>query len=391
MDIERQSEATLKIQREEEMDSSSKERWVEFGGSPRARRDALKLLMKIASVVKDEKGKVLKEGSFGPLNRDDGLVLLIRHDEVGRLMGRGGDNIRRIEEFSNARVDVDRHEARVTIIGKGGSLTKARSMVLSEVSYAKTDDGTILKDDGKGDEKRKEKEPLKLWVWSKEAGRIIGRGGETVREINQKTGADVQVSRQDIHEHGIAERLIQVMGTKAQIEEAYPLVVKDVTFVRSELGVIKHPNMPAHQAEENVRRGPGAIPGAFPPPFPGMPGMPPPGMWPPPGMLPPGMMPPMMPGMPPPAMPGYGPLHPPGSGGSPNGRARDRSPIGAPSKSGERSRRSRSRSRSPRGAPPHPGIPPPLWMPWGPPPSLPTVAATFSTAELAAEIDFDDL
>lgn len=230
MDIERQSETNLRIQREEEMDPATKERYVEILGPPRQRRRALELIMNLASFVREDSGKVL---------RDD------------RTSGGGG--------------------------GCGGCGCGGCGGCPPH---------------GTG---------LKIWVWSREAGRIIGRGGETVREIMNRTGTEVQVQRSDGQEHGNAERMITIIGAKPQQNEALAMILRDISFCRGELGVIKSPEMGPGGPGGGLGAGPGCGPGGGPGAVPGAPvsapaqwqGMPAgPGMMPPHGAMgiPPGMM-----------------------------------------------------------------------------------------------------
>jgi len=360
MEIERHSDASVKIQKEEDMDPDRKERWVDLIGNARQRRMALDRILDVANYVRDEDGKVLKDGASVPApGAGEALVLQISCNEVGRVLGRGGETIRRLEDESRARLEIDKAEGRLTISGRPDAIERAKELVLQEVSHCKLPDGTVLKDEGRpmgpgggpplvthG------KDGFKLWVLGKEAGKVIGRGGETVREIMQRTGAEIQVERTENKDQGHAERLIQIFGSKTQIEEAFPLIIKDVSFARSEMGLVKDPAMNPEEAMDALRtRGPGggslppfpfpgggAPPGAPPPFFPPMPGMPPPGV--PPGAPPPpGMM--TMPGMMPP-MPGMPPM-PPGPPGMPPGHL---PPF-------------------PNGVPPHPGMPPPHGAPPG--------------------------
>jgi len=334
MDIERQSEASVKIMREEDMDPAKKERWVDFIGNPRQRRAALKMIIDIASFVRDESGKVLKDGSSAPASGES-LVLIISCNEVGRILGRGGETIRRMEDDSRARIEIDKGEGRLTVSGRPEAMARAREMILAEVSHCKSADGTILKDENNplrsgtggapmpGGKSSGDggSSPFKVWVLGKEAGKVIGRGGETVREIMQRTGADINVERSENRDAGHAERLIQIHGTKTQIEEAFPMIVKDVTFARTEFGVAKSEGMQPHEADEALRmRGPGGSAAPLAPMMPWLPGGPPPGPWGPGGPLPPGTTMPlghpgmMPPGLPPPGMMGTMPpgMFPPG-------------------------------------------------------------------------------
>jgi len=325
------------------MDPDKKERWVDLIGNARQRRAALERIMEVAHFVRDEDGKVFKDGASSSGGPGDALILMISCNEVGRILGRGGETIRRLEDESRARIEIDKGEGRLTVSGRPDSIDEAKRLILMEVSHCKLEDGTILKDEnrpagpgGGGSIRNSGKDgAFKLWVLGKEAGKVIGRGGETVREIMQRTGAEIEVERTENKEMGQAERLIQIFGSKSQMEEAFPLIIKDVTFARTEFGVAKSPEMGPQEAEDAIRmRGPsGGAGGLGPFPFPPagagppgappftMPGFPPPGMAPPgPGMMPPGLPPPMMPpgmmppgpGMLPPGMPPPGHMPPPG-------------------------------------------------------------------------------
>mmetsp|Transcript_38866 Transcript_38866/g.91486 ORF Transcript_38866/g.91486 Transcript_38866/m.91486 type:complete len:532 (+) Transcript_38866:132-1727(+) len=364
IDMERQSEASIRIQREEDMEGNKKERWIEVMGTPRARKTAVQLIMKIASVVRDDNGRVLKDGGSSnsyrePPNGSGGAapseVIFIRSEEIGRIIGRGGETIKSIEESSGAKVDLDRNQGKVEIRGSEQAVRRATDMVVAEVTYARLDDGTILK----GDEGRGASPPrggsdscasgsaMRLYVSSKEAGKVIGRGGETVREIMQRTGAEIKVQRTEDSDANSTEREISVYGTSSQKEEVYFAIAREVTFLRGESGVIKTPEMSPPEAEEALfSRAPIKL--SRPGPVPGGPGMMPPGMMPgmmpPPGMMMPGMMPPGKGGPPPegwpPMMPPPGMCpFPPGMMGGPPG-------MGMPPPGGARSSSSSSSSSS---------------------------------------------
>lgn len=256
MDIERLSSACLRIQREEDVQVSSKERYIDLHGTLPRVDEAIRLIQELASFVRDDTGKVLK--SSGEVVHTE--VLQIRCEEVGRVLGRGGENIRRFEEDSGARLELDRSEGRLEIRGSTDAIEKAKDMVLAEVSLARTSDGAVIKDDGSkgcrgtGPGGPVGGAPVRFWVYSKEAGKIIGRGGETVRDIMQRTGAEVQVQRSDGSEHGFSERSIQLFGTKQQQEEAAVMAIQDVSYVRGEGVIIKTPEMSPSAANDSMRK-----------------------------------------------------------------------------------------------------------------------------------------
>lgn len=384
MDMERQSEATIRVQREEEMDTSKKppERFIDVIGSRPARKKAVQLVMKLATTVRDDHGKALKDLGSAQDGGSTSEIIQILCDEVGRLLGRGGDNIRRLEEETGARLELDRSEGRLQMSGPREAVAAARARVLGQVTFAKTADGTVIKDDVTGVHAPPavphtwQPAPLRLWIYSREAGRVIGRGGEAVREVMQRTGAEIQVQRTDAPDHGNSERNITVLGTRQQQEDALAAIVKGVSFCRGEFGLIKSEDMPGDGGRLRV---PLSSVCAGPPGMgPGMHGMMgaaangwgSPGIWygkggpmMPPGV--PGFPPEMMGGMPPEmmamywagwdawggkgkgpggmGMPPFGMGGPPGS--APGGRGR-RSRSGSSESSFTRTRRKRSRKPS---------------------------------------------
>merc|ERR1712159_767556 len=93
--------------------------------------------------------------------------------------------------------------------------------------------------------------PIVLWVYGKEAGRVIGRGGEAIRELNERTGAEVKFARGGKDD---AEREVKVTGSISQKEEALLGISSQVTYIRTEQGVIKTPEMSPQDAEASIRR-----------------------------------------------------------------------------------------------------------------------------------------
>jgi len=347
------------------MDAGKKERYIELIGNLKQRRKATELIVKIATFCREDNGKVLKDGQVGGGGGGSADSIVIQSGEVGKVLGRGGENIRRIEEESGARLELDRNEGRLDIRGPPDAVAKAREMVLSEVSHARDGLGAVIKDSqggggqrGPGGDMRGGKggggggdsgAPMVVFVRGNEAGRIIGRGGETVRDMMSRTGAEIKVERSDRHD---SEREIKIFGTAAQKEEALLGIgnTRDVTYIRSEQGVIRFPEMSPPEADAALRR---FANGGMPPPW-GMGG--PMGMMPPPGMMPgmPGMPPMMMPPHGMPGMPGMPPPHmfphgmPPMEGMMPPGGKPGRSRAGRSSSSSSSSssgKRKRARGK----------------------------------------------
>ncbi|CAE7405586.1 BTR1 [Symbiodinium natans] len=151
-------------------------------------------------------------------------ILTVLPEEVGKVLGRKGETVRIIEKDSGAKVELDKAQGKVEIFGSLEEQDKALELLLAEVHWAQAEDGTVLKDEPRpkqrsGDEPELPP-PVQLWVKDREAGRVIGRRGETVREVIEKSGADVKVQKSEEMPAGSKERQVQVIGTKEQQDEA---------------------------------------------------------------------------------------------------------------------------------------------------------------------------
>merc|ERR1712194_791054 len=113
-------------------------------------------------------------------------------------------------------IEDDKATGRIEIFGRQDQKDRALEMILAEVNFVKDAAGKVLKD-----APRPEKEnaddlgpPLKVWVRDREAGKVIGRGGETVREVMEKTGGDIKVQKSKEMVEGSNQREVQINGTK---------------------------------------------------------------------------------------------------------------------------------------------------------------------------------
>ncbi|CAK0797019.1 unnamed protein product, partial [Prorocentrum cordatum] len=92
-DIEAKSRTKLKVQREDEMDSDSKERYIDIIGTRVEQKKALEAIVELASFVREDEGEVLKDqraadegdGRGGPPR-----IVEVPVDDVGKVLGRKG-------------------------------------------------------------------------------------------------------------------------------------------------------------------------------------------------------------------------------------------------------------------------------------------------------------
>ncbi|XP_014366442.1 insulin-like growth factor 2 mRNA-binding protein 1 isoform X1 [Papilio machaon] len=141
------------------------------------------------------------------------LRLLVQSDMVGAIIGRQGSTIRLITQQSRARVDVHRKdnvgslEKAITIYGNPENCTNACKRILEVMQQEanNTNKGEIC---------------LKILAHNNLIGRIIGKGGNTIKRIMQETDTKITVSSiNDINSFNL-ERIITVKGSIENMAKA---------------------------------------------------------------------------------------------------------------------------------------------------------------------------
>mmetsp|Transcript_31825 Transcript_31825/g.85006 ORF Transcript_31825/g.85006 Transcript_31825/m.85006 type:complete len:575 (-) Transcript_31825:306-2030(-) len=245
--IERDTHTKIKVHREDDADPEKTERRVDIVGSPRGREAAVQRLMDLATFCRVADGTVLKEARVAAA--DPPLSVEVALGDVGRVLGRGGETVNRIEKASGVKIEVDKTTGKLDLFGEKEAQDLGLKLVLEEASFAKAADGTVLKDDRAAKEPAPASEPLRIWVKVHEAGRVIGRGGETVRDIMEKTGADIKVQKGDAKPR-TTQREILIFGEPEQQTKAKDMILQLVSWLKDSSQ--KHVEPPPRQEEESV-------------------------------------------------------------------------------------------------------------------------------------------
>ncbi|XP_050683681.1 insulin-like growth factor 2 mRNA-binding protein 1 isoform X3 [Leptidea sinapis] len=152
-------------------------------------------------------------GAGGARPTDFPLRLLVQSDMVGAIIGRQGSTIRLITQQSRARVDVHRKdnvgssEKAITIYGNPENCTNACKRILEVMQQEanNTNKGEIC---------------LKILAHNNLIGRIIGKGGNTIKRIMLETDTKITVSSiNDINSFNL-ERIITVKGSIENMAKA---------------------------------------------------------------------------------------------------------------------------------------------------------------------------
>uniref|UniRef100_UPI00398E5755 poly(rC)-binding protein 3 isoform X1 n=1 Tax=Pristiophorus japonicus TaxID=55135 RepID=UPI00398E5755 len=144
----------------------------------------------------------------GGLNVTLTIRLLMHGKEVGSIIGKKGETVKKMREESSARINISEGscpERIVTITGPTDAIFKAFSMIahkFEEDINASMTNSTVTS---------KPPVTLRLVVPASQCGSLIGKGGSKIKEIRETTGAQVQVAGDMLPNS--TERAVTISGT----------------------------------------------------------------------------------------------------------------------------------------------------------------------------------
>jgi transcription antitermination factor NusA-like protein len=166
---------------------------------------------------------------FGFGNRgapDTPLRMLVPASVVGAIIGKGGQTVRQITQLkdSRARVDVHKREGHgsdkvATIYGAPEACGVAANRILDIIRKEERDDDL----------------PLKLLAHNALIGRLIGRDGRNLKQIQDKTGAKIAISSMhDISPYNL-DRTVSISGELKEIADAEQLITEKLRQYESDI------------------------------------------------------------------------------------------------------------------------------------------------------------
>ncbi|XP_061076420.1 poly(rC)-binding protein 4 isoform X1 [Conger conger] len=155
----------------------------------------------------------------GGMNVTLTLRLLMHGKEVGSIIGKKGETVKRIREESSARINISEGscpERIITITGPTDCVFRAFTMItlkLEEDLSTLVANGTVTS---------KPPVTLRLVIPASQCGSLIGKGGSKIKEIRESTGAQVQVAG-DLLPNS-TERGVTISGTQDAIIQCVKLI-----------------------------------------------------------------------------------------------------------------------------------------------------------------------
>ncbi|KAI0010629.1 hypothetical protein F4779DRAFT_288645 [Xylariaceae sp. FL0662B] len=179
---------------------------------------------------------------------EDCMQIMVPDRTVGLIIGRGGETIRDLQERSGCHINIVGESKSVNglrpvnLIGPHNAAVQAKEFILEivdsdnrNVNNGSTTDANKVRphkpdhgrDSGQGGG---EKINDSIYVPSEAVGMIIGKGGETIREMQNSTGCKINVSQSS--GPGEVEREIGLVGSRDAINRAKGAIEDKVEAVR---------------------------------------------------------------------------------------------------------------------------------------------------------------
>jgi len=161
------------------------------------------------------------------------IKMLCPFYSAGAIIGDGGKEIKSIKENMGINIQVSKKEVRfpgtdervVTLQGECETIKKVVKHIQDLIRNDKPPP-SAKSVDVEGNEKRKR--ALKLVVADTSAGRIIGKGGETIKALKERYAVAVNTSKKGDTPHGLDERIVSVEGDHEEVDNCVKEMVETI-------------------------------------------------------------------------------------------------------------------------------------------------------------------
>ncbi|XP_031387907.1 far upstream element-binding protein 2-like isoform X1 [Punica granatum] len=191
------------------------------------------------NVLQQANASMLQQQDHEPIT-DSGTIsrkIEVPNDKVGVLIGKGGETVRSLQSNSGAKIQIVRDADAdmacsmrpVELIGSLESISKAEKLIRDVIAEADAGGSPSLVARGFGSgQNAGAAEQFEMKVPNEKVGLIIGRGGDTIKGLQTKSGARIQlIPQQPTGGDESKERTVRVTGYKRQIDIAIEMI-KDV-------------------------------------------------------------------------------------------------------------------------------------------------------------------
>lgn len=152
---------------------------------------------------------------------EEKIEIIIPHSAIGLVIGKGGENIKKIQNESGATVRVDpntvdeKGNKLCTITGTKQAVEEAHMQVSNVIESAAIKRPRTQTMDGA--------DQYRMKIPASRTGAIIGKGGETIKSIKQQSGCDIELDKH-AKECGPDESVFIIRGSQDRIAKARALI-----------------------------------------------------------------------------------------------------------------------------------------------------------------------
>ncbi|KAJ4368786.1 hypothetical protein N0V83_005868 [Neocucurbitaria cava] len=204
--------------------------------------------------------------SRSPPPSDNSEVILIDSSLVGLVIGRQGESLRRIEQESQTRIQfINGPEAgpqrQCRITGNPGARISAKREINRIIEE---NGGNPARETGRnarpnakavGQQQpalRDGEQSSQIMVPDRTVGLIIGRGGETIRDLQERSGCHVNIVGENKSVNGL--RPVNLIGSPAAAAHARELIMEIVDSDTKQMDASNNQQPQAHQQQHNNKR-----------------------------------------------------------------------------------------------------------------------------------------
>lgn len=144
--------------------------------------------------------------------------MIVPANKAGLIIGSHGDTLRRMEKQAQVKMQFDQqwqggeNERRIIITGFPEDIEEARRLIVEKI----TEDPR--------DSRGRNYETVQVMIPNSKIGLVIGRGGETVKDLQEKSGAKVFVNQDVKNDANPNEKPVTISGDPEAIKIAQSLI-----------------------------------------------------------------------------------------------------------------------------------------------------------------------
>uniref|UniRef100_A0A4X2LZ33 RRM domain-containing protein n=1 Tax=Vombatus ursinus TaxID=29139 RepID=A0A4X2LZ33_VOMUR len=245
--ITKQTQSKIDIHRKENAGASEKP--ITIHASPEGCSTACKIIMEIMQ----------KEAQDMKFNEDLPLKILAHNNFVGRLIGKEGRNLKKIEQDTDTKITISplqeltlyNPERTITVKGSIETCGKAEEEIMKKIRESYESDLSAMN-------QQAEMETVHLFIPAMSVGAIIGKMGQHIKQLSRFAGASIKIAPPETPE--AKERMVIITGPpeaqfKAQGRIYGKLKEENFFGPKEEVKLEAHIKVPSYAAGRVIGKG----------------------------------------------------------------------------------------------------------------------------------------